>query len=564
MQRGLRINPGTRSLWLQYFRLEFCYVEKLAGRRDVLGLDDDIGAEDGGAGGGGGEHEAMIIPPLEAEAEGAGMGDRAGAPSFKAVTKATAQDATTPLMNDTARRFYRGAVPLAVFRAAIKAVPHDVGFRGEFLRCCATDFPGLGNEVARAILRSIARDFPKSCEAWELRAVYPLLLAGEGGAGIGSGDKEESSKQRKVLATAFQESIDVFELAIEAVGSREPDMWVRYAAFLRERLGAVDQGGGEGERGEGMRASAVTEQLAVLMKGVLTRAVEKHLASGKSLPGSAGASPPLPEVSTKKVGVDVDEAERRTGDAQEALSAGLADICLALGETEEALEALRAATKHLPGRPGPWLRRASLKRRLVSLELMTGMMSSSGDPAESVVERGCPKKKRSRTAGASKSGSGGSAIQTLREGLSAVPANDPGYSNLWRELLSSLVAAGAGKTDEAAAFRQAVTACDPSGADPGNAQGEFLQGYLRWSGAVGGLGAARAAFEWARRSFLLAGTGAVGAYEQAIELERVLGSRETGVVDKEGVKRVRELYEVRVVSFYAFPPYFGKFGFMLK
>eukprot|EP00978_Attheya_sp_CCMP212_P027549 scaffold92334_cov29-Attheya_sp.AAC.1 len=38
LQRGLRLNPHSQELWLQYFSLEFHYIQKITGRRNVLAL----------------------------------------------------------------------------------------------------------------------------------------------------------------------------------------------------------------------------------------------------------------------------------------------------------------------------------------------------------------------------------------------------------------------------------------------------------------------------------------------------------------------------------------------
>lgn len=567
MQRGLRINPGARNLWLQYFRLEFSYVEKLMGRREILGLEADRGgAGDNGQGNDDdGGRQGMDIPELEAEA------GQSGGPSFKAVKKAAGAEGAlgggdgarpAPVMNETARRFYKGAVPMAVFRAAVKAIPADVGFRAGFLRCCAEDFPVLSSEAAQSILTSIEKDFPDSCEAWEVRASYPQLaaeaVAGRDGGGLGS---------------AVQESVGMFELAVEAVGASQPEMWVRYASFLRGRLeaceeaegrkrggGAVDGGKGGAMVGTSAPAAAAAAALAARLREVLTRSVEIHLSGGAapndpprssttavtaaiaarkerggaSLLATTGVSAPAEEIEAL--------SRRREEDSREALSAGLADVCLALGEPEEALAALRAATGVLPRRPGPWFRRAALERRLAALG---GDPGQTGGPASGGKKPGLGSSSSSAgTAGADV------AAATLRAGIKAVPPAAPGYPDLWRELIASLVASGGGhgkkkRTAVSAAFREAVEACGGSAGN--NAQGEFLAGYVRWSAAVEGPGAARRALQWARRSFLLTGTGAAAAYGEAIELERALGE-EAG---EEGAraKRVRELFEVMMKAF---------------
>jgi hypothetical protein len=40
LQRALRLNSTVANLWTQYFRLEWCYVQKIIGRREILGLHD--------------------------------------------------------------------------------------------------------------------------------------------------------------------------------------------------------------------------------------------------------------------------------------------------------------------------------------------------------------------------------------------------------------------------------------------------------------------------------------------------------------------------------------------
>ncbi|CAM9944310.1 unnamed protein product [Pylaiella littoralis] len=640
MQRALRINPTAQNLWLQYFRLEFSYVEKLMGRREILGLEEEeeaaaVGAAAAAEGGDdSGGREGMDIPELEAEKGG----QTTGRPSFEAVKKAAAVAVgvragaraggeggarPAPVMNDTSRRFYKGAVPMAVFRAAIKAVSGDVGFRAGFLRCCAVDFPVLAGEAAQTVLASIEQDFPESCEAWELRASYPLLVAEAGGAVAGAA--AGSGGGGDGLGPAGRKSVDVLERAVAAIGTSDPDMWVRYASFLRARLEACEErrdGGGGKKRkrsSAAVRASAAAPaaaaaSLAGRLQEVLARAVKVHLAAPDPRSNVLSAADEegvtnttttttvmaaaiaarkerggASQLATRGVSTSAGELkemdERRGEDAREALSAGLADVCLALGKPEEALAALRAATAALPRRPGPWLRRAALERRLLALG--TSPRTDGGaDGEHRRLEKG------SGSSRSTSSGSGGAsddadvAMATLRAGIKAVPATAPGYPSLWRELLTTLVAAPSGPITTttttttgdgsenmtkkkpaavaataaavAAAFRDAVEACNPSGSGGGGsgrggeeqedsalggAQGEFLAGYIRWSAAVRGVGAARRVLRWARSSFLLSGAGAAVAYNEVIELERALDEvGETGTAGGRA-KRIRGLFE---------------------
>lgn len=535
------------------------------GRREILGLEGRENAggwQPGAARPAAGDDEsqekasdAMDIPELDGEGSSArgpsfGAVHEASTTATTAVTSGGARSRPAAVMNDTARRFYRGAVPLAVFRAAVKHIPDDVQFRAGFLRCSTLDFPSIGSEVAEAVLASIAEDFPESCEAWEMRASYPLLVGG----GSGSGMQRNHGEKVTLVGPVVQECIDFFEQAVDAVGIREPDMWVRYALFLQARMedaGREERMGGScSDLGMGVSCSAaVVAELARRLRDMLSRAVAVHLTKTED---DAEPAPVINvredaaargrQLASGKTDTAADLAERRA-EAREAIGVGLSDVCLALGRSEEALSALRAVTDCLPQRPGPWLRLAALVRRLNALGVAgRGDRGTSTEPgADGTVGARNNKDIGSRV---------DQSIATLRAGLKAVPTTSPGYPSLWRELLASLVAGGAGKKKVASAFRTAVEMCAPAaGRDPGDAQGEFLTGYVRWCGSVEGAEAAFVALQWARRSFLLAGTGAAAAYLAVVELERTLGDVGSGGGTSEGDatkrdKRVRELFEV--------------------
>ena len=116
LQRGLRINKTCQQLFLQYFNLEFHYIQKMRGRREILQLH----------------------------------GKR---------SKAMEESGT-----------YNGEVPRLIFAQAIKSVPNDVAFRLKFLDMCA-EFPQT-EEVESMILESIKSDFSTNEEAWVARALH--------------------------------------------------------------------------------------------------------------------------------------------------------------------------------------------------------------------------------------------------------------------------------------------------------------------------------------------------------------------------------------------------------
>lgn len=106
MQRALRINKGSKRLWLDYFRLECIYVLRMRARRMVLGLDLE-GATD------------------EQQRAAAAVADKVD----------SADDAATDAVPVAAKqRLLRGEIPIVVFRTALRQCSSDVAFAGEFLR----------------------------------------------------------------------------------------------------------------------------------------------------------------------------------------------------------------------------------------------------------------------------------------------------------------------------------------------------------------------------------------------------------------------------------------------
>jgi hypothetical protein len=116
MQRGLRHNRLSPLLWLQYFRMEWLCLQKLALRREKLGIEQEA--------------------PTQAPAE--------------------------------------STVPEVVFRSAIEALPEDVMLRVQMLQCTAEEFGDLpgSQHVREIIISSLVSDFPSNEVAWEARAMY--------------------------------------------------------------------------------------------------------------------------------------------------------------------------------------------------------------------------------------------------------------------------------------------------------------------------------------------------------------------------------------------------------
>ena len=164
MQRGLRLNATAQELWVQYFALEMHQIQKLRGRREILRILQDDG-------------------------DGTGKAD--------------------------------AAIPMVVFRNAIKAIPDNVSFRMKFLDLCQL-FPET-EKLETQITESIERDFNTKPEAWIARASYiasksdtqeeddsqavGFAVAPTGGDQDPNDDTPTPAKRRKVVEHQWKDKV---------------------------------------------------------------------------------------------------------------------------------------------------------------------------------------------------------------------------------------------------------------------------------------------------------------------------------------------------------------------
>lgn len=134
LQRGLRINPSSKTLWLEYFRLEMLWIQKIKQRRKVL-FNEGESSGDG-----------VVIPSLEIEnsktAMKFDMGNVPESNSSEAFEKALAQL----------------IIPRAVVRNALKALPEDLEFRKSFISIYEK-FQVGEHEATEEIYSGISADF---------------------------------------------------------------------------------------------------------------------------------------------------------------------------------------------------------------------------------------------------------------------------------------------------------------------------------------------------------------------------------------------------------------------
>jgi len=233
LQRGLRINPTLKELWLQYFCLELHYIQKLRGRRELLQLgkrtiltdrDDDDSDDDGD------ELKGKGLSQIEAMYEEAKL-------------------------------------PRVIYKNAIQNIPKDVPFRLAFVECCRR-FPKT-EVVEGDVMSSVEADFGTLEEAWIARAKYIVESGGasgvtevgflkgnddsNGGDGDGDDDDDDSSdggdesrKRKRVndndedIQTSVETSIiQLLEEATTTVNTSK--MYIQSISFLRHHLIQLSQ-----------------------------------------------------------------------------------------------------------------------------------------------------------------------------------------------------------------------------------------------------------------------------------------------------------------------------------
>lgn len=190
LQRGLRVNPTAKELWLQSFCLELHYIQKLRGRRELLQLRLKLSQKD----------EEFVD---EEEEE---------------------------FNKEAMESFYEDAkLPRIIYKNAIKSIPSDVNFRLRFKDQCKL-FPQTQN-VVQEIMVSVENDFGNVEEAWIARASYGVENEGENtggflksssGSTVGSKRKHEGiDNDKDIMALALleeaTESLQTSKMFIESI-----------------------------------------------------------------------------------------------------------------------------------------------------------------------------------------------------------------------------------------------------------------------------------------------------------------------------------------------------------
>lgn len=226
LQRGLRVNPSAKQLWLEYFRMELLHVEKVKKRSMILGLKEAVESQ--------GEGEPEQVTP----------------------------------------EFLGGKVPEIVYKKAIECIPDDIKFRKSFI-----EIYHLFEDTKQGcdlVYNSLLEDFPLSEEVWNLAARRCL------------DERKSEVKKGKAIITGQWYELEsemnkLFQEAVEKVPTDK--MWELYIGTFMELL--ADSSENQAKRREkivlGLFCSAsknnhLTESLHKAWVSVLLQAEKKKKA----------------------------------------------------------------------------------------------------------------------------------------------------------------------------------------------------------------------------------------------------------------------------------------------
>ncbi|KAI8906696.1 U3 small nucleolar RNA-associated protein 6-domain-containing protein, partial [Gorgonomyces haynaldii] len=160
LQRGLRINEDSQELWIEYFRLELLWLHQLRERRKILfQKEQELQIH---------ESPSQIDLPETQDQPSALERDQVIADSKNEGTQSMLQKDLNPMQ----KALLEVAIPRAVYRNAIRAIPKDLDFRLRFLDVYK-DFDQVEKGLDE-VYESIQSDFDQP-EALKVLCERPLL-----------------------------------------------------------------------------------------------------------------------------------------------------------------------------------------------------------------------------------------------------------------------------------------------------------------------------------------------------------------------------------------------------
>lgn len=168
MQQGLRLCPKSEVLWLEYFRMELIFAQKLKARRLILGLDparDSLKVQDACATADNGEDpHGQVLESRRRNSE-ASEGQKTG-------------------RSLAAQQTLGCKIARSIFQNAVGAIPDSPTFRQRFIEVAETfDLEQL-EAIEDDIYASLNKDFPKDENSWSWLAKRHCIKGQKRGVGI--------------------------------------------------------------------------------------------------------------------------------------------------------------------------------------------------------------------------------------------------------------------------------------------------------------------------------------------------------------------------------------------
>lgn len=215
LQRGIRVNPESQQLWLEYFKLELLWVEKIKERRKVLfgekllnGSTDNNAQEDTITAEEEKDEDAVGLPELDIEKKAK---ESSSSTAFELGSMGTKNQ-----LSVTRTALLELVIPRTVYRNAIRSIPNDIDFRLKFLDVY---LQFTGSEIGiNEVYNSISADF-KTPQAI-------AIIAGRSVKKVAQSDPE--------FPMALKAAVTLFEEHLVALMS--PEFCELYANFLASLL----------------------------------------------------------------------------------------------------------------------------------------------------------------------------------------------------------------------------------------------------------------------------------------------------------------------------------------
>lgn len=156
MQRGLRFSISSKTLWLQYAKLEMIFIAKCAARQRILGLGLERKEPEPIAGGGSFDDpdaDMIALPALTGE-------------DINPSRPKDAEVDRTALENLNSTPALSGAIPMVIFDSAMKQFDKDPVLGQQFYEMIVQfeDTP-CSRKILSHIVDQLLTDSPKTCQA---------------------------------------------------------------------------------------------------------------------------------------------------------------------------------------------------------------------------------------------------------------------------------------------------------------------------------------------------------------------------------------------------------------